>query len=200
VAEDDEEPAPLSDRLDDWLGGDHRKTMCGLVETFGPQSFAVVFVILMALPALPLPTAGVTHVLEVATLLLALELVVGRRDVWLPKRLQDRELKGVTGPRFRSALMKRVRWFERFARPRLGHLFDLRLTSIAYGLVVALFTVVAFFAPPFSGLDTLPSLGVVVLSLGVLFRDVVLAGIGLGIGAAGIALVVGLGHVITRLI
>jgi hypothetical protein len=200
VAEDDEEPAPLSDRLDDWLGGEHRKTMCDLVETFGPQSFAVLFVILMALPALPLPTAGVTHVLEIATLLLALELVVGRREVWLPKRLQERELKGLTGPRFRTALLKRIRWFERFARPRLGHLFDLRLTSIAYGLVVAALTIVAFFAPPFSGLDTLPSLGVVVLSLGVLFRDVVVSAAGLVIGAGGIALVVGLGHVITRLL
>jgi hypothetical protein len=29
----------------------------------------------------------------------------------------------------------------------------------------------AFFAPPFTGLDTLPALGVVLLSLGVLLKD-----------------------------
>jgi hypothetical protein len=120
--------------------------------------------------------------------------------VWLPKRLQERELKGVTGPRFRTALTKRVRWFERFARPRLAHLFDLRFTSVAYGLLVTVLTAVAFFAPPFSGLDTLPSLGVVVLSLGVLFRDVVISTVGLVIGAAGITLVIGLGHAVTRLL
>jgi hypothetical protein len=48
-------------------------------------------------------------------------------------------------------------------------------------------------------LDTLPSLGVVVLSLGVLLGDIVIAGIGIGIGAAGLALVIGLGNAITKL-
>jgi hypothetical protein len=190
----------LSERLDDWLGGDQRKTLCTLVDAFGPQSFAVLFVLLMALPALPLPTGGVTHVLEIATMLLALELVAGRREVWIPKRWEERELKGLTGPRFRAAFVKRVRWFERYARPRLGQLLELRVTSIGYGLVVLALAIVAFIAPPFSGLDTLPSLGVVVLSLGVLFRDVVIAALGLLIGAVGVGLVVGLGHAALRLL
>jgi hypothetical protein len=51
----------------------------------------------------------------------------------------------------------------------------------------------AFLAPPFSGLDTLPALGVVVLALGVLLEDFVLAAAGLLIGAVGAVLVIGLG-------
>ncbi len=43
----------------------------------------------------------------------------------------------------------------------------------------------AFVAPPFTGLDTLPSLGVVLISLGVLLDDALLALIGLVVGAVG---------------
>jgi hypothetical protein len=51
----------------------------------------------------------------------------------------------------------------------------------------------AFFAPPFTGLDTLPSLGVVLLSLGVLLEDFVVV-LGLVVGATGIVLTVVVGH------
>ena len=45
----------VSDELEQWLAGDQPKTLGSIVELFGPRSFAAVFVLLMALPALPLP-------------------------------------------------------------------------------------------------------------------------------------------------
>ncbi len=42
------------------------------------------------------------------------------------------------------------------------------------------------FAPPFSGLDTPPSLGVVLLSLGVLLEDFLVVVVAVAIGAAGV--------------
>src|SRR5215210_1204948 len=120
--------AKLSAQLEGWLGSGQRKTIGGLVETFGPQSFAIAFVVLMAFPALPLPTGGISHVLEIVTMLLAIELALGRTDIWLPKRWEGKELKGVSGRRFRAGVVKRVRWFERFSRPRAAGLFDHPLT------------------------------------------------------------------------
>jgi hypothetical protein len=185
--------------LEEWLESDRRKTIGDLVDTFGPRSFAILFIVLMALPALPLPTGAVSHALEVVTMLLALELIIGRTEVWIPKRFHDRELKGLTNPKFQSTLLKRLRWFEKFSRPRMAGLLENRLTGVVFGAAVFGFTLTAFLAPPFSGLDTLPSLGVVVLSLGVLLGDIVVAGVGIGIGAVGVALVVGLGNAITKL-
>jgi hypothetical protein len=193
-----EEPT-LSDRLEAWLTSDHPKTVGDLIDTFDAQAFALLFVVLMAFPALPLPTGGISHVLEVLSMLLALELVAGRREVWVPNRMRGRELKGITGPRFSAALLKRIRWFERFSRPRLSHLLELRVARMGIGVLLFAFTLTAFLSPPFSGLDTLPSLGVVVLALGVLFEDVVIAAIGTGLGALGMVLVIGLGSVIVRL-
>jgi hypothetical protein len=130
-----------------------------------------VFVLLMALPALPLPTGGATHVFEVVTMLVALQLVVGRRCIWLPARWQRLQLAGPTRQRLLNVLLRRIRWLERFSRPRATSLFDHRATTSAFGLLVFALTLSAFLAPPFSGLDTLPSLGVVVIGLGVLNRD-----------------------------
>jgi hypothetical protein len=193
------EAAALSERLAAWLDADEPKTIAGLCERFGPQSFAIVFVVLLALSALPIPTGGVTHVLDVVAMLLALELVAGRSEIWVPRRWRSTELRVLTSTKGSNALLKRIRWFERFSRPRLSAVLASPVAPRAYGLLVLLLTAVAFLAPPFTGLDTLPALGVVVLSLGVLLTDALLAGIGVAIGAAGVALVIGLGHAITRL-
>jgi hypothetical protein len=188
----------LSDRLEGWLNGDQPKTLGNLIELFGEKSFAILFVLLMALPALPLPTGGVTHVFEVIVALLALELIVGRRLIWLPERFKRRELGPAATKRFSDVLLKRIRWLERHSRPRLGFLLDHRLSGVAYGFVVLVLTVGAFVAPPFSGLDTLPSLGVVLLSLGVLLEDALLGLIGFAIGVVGVLLVVVLGAAVAR--
>jgi hypothetical protein len=59
--------------------------------------------------------------------------------------------------------------------------------------VVLVFSLGAFLAPPFTGLDTLPALGVVIISLGVLLEDVRLGIAGTVIGALGIVLAIVLG-------
>ena len=157
-----------------------------------------MFVLLLAVPALPLPTGGATHVFEVIAMLIALQLIAGRRHFWLPARWLRREIAGASGGRLPNALLKLIRWFERFSRPRLGVLLRQRPSRAVFGAIVLAFSVTAFVAPPFSGLDTLPALGVVVLSLGVLLEDVVLAAVGVVIGALGAVLVIGLGSIVVR--
>jgi hypothetical protein len=164
-----------------------------LIEIVEEKSFAILFVLLLGVPALPLPTGGATHVFEIVAVLLALELVAGREEVWLPQRWRKLELAGETQQRFIAALLRMIRWLERFSRPRLRFLFNHRLSNIVFGLLVIGGSVGAFIAPPFTGLDTLPSLGVVLLSLGVLLEDVVVVVVALVVGVAGIVLEVVLG-------
>src|SRR4051812_42373114 len=122
----------VSDELEHWLGGDQPKTLGNIVELFGPRSFALIFVLLMALPALP----------------------------------------------------------------RASRLFEHRVTRSVFGALVFGLTLSAFLAPPFSGLDTLPSLGVVVIGLGVLLRDLVLALLGVLLGAIGVATILAIGNLV----
>ena len=186
----------VSDQLEQWFLGDQPRTLGNLVDLFGEKSFAVVFVVLMAVPALPLPTGGVTHVFEAITMLLALELIVGRRTIWLPRRWKRQDLAGASSDRFANALLKRIRWLEHFSHPRLRMLVVHPLSGVMFGITVFALSLVAFVAPPFSGLDTLPALGVVVVSLGVLLEDFLMTAVGVVIGAIGALLVFFLGSLV----
>lgn len=179
-------PMRVSDELQAWLEGDGEKRIGALVEVFGQRAFALLFVILMGVPALPLPTGGATHVLEAITVLLAAELVAGRDGIWLPRRWCAREVD--TGGRFIRALLRTIRRVERHSKPRLTFLFDHRLSNVAFGLFVGAGATAAFLAPPFTGLDTLPALGVVLVSLGVLLEDFAFVAAGVVVTAAGVVL------------
>jgi hypothetical protein len=188
------ETAPrLSDELERWLDSDGDKTIGTLVDTFADRSFAILFVLLLGVPALPLPTGGATHVFEIIAALLALQLIVGRTQVWLPERWRGLELAGPRQQKFIGGLMKLIRRLEHISRPRLAFLLHHRVSASAFGLLVIGGTVGAFFAPPFTGLDTLPALGVVLLSLGVLLGDALVAIVGVAIGSGGVVLEIVLG-------
>jgi hypothetical protein len=191
-------PVRVSDELGYWLRGDQPKTLGSLIDVFGERSFAIVFVLLMAVPALPLPTGGVTHVFEVITMLLALELIVGRRTIWLPARWRGLQIGGESKEKFIDALLRRIRSLERISRPRGRWQFGHRLSGSLFGLAVLGLALTAFLAPPFSGLDTLPSIGLVVLALGYLMTDIAVVAVGAVIGVAGVASVIFLGSIAVK--
>jgi hypothetical protein len=185
--------ASLSEALERWLQGASDKTVGSLIELFEEKSFAVLFVVLLAVPALPVPTGGVTHVFELIAMVLALQLVIGRDEIWLPARWRAQQLAGDRQQRFLAALTRLIRRLERISKPRLRFLFNHRASNIVFGLLVIAGSVAAFVAPPFSGLDTLPALAVVLLSVGVLLDDFAIVAAGLVVAVAGIALEVFLG-------
>jgi hypothetical protein len=187
------QPEPVSAQLERWLAGPGEKTLGGLIDVFESKSFALLFVLLLGVPALPLPTGGATHVFEVIAVLVALQLVAGRREIWLPARWRAIELAGGRRERFLGALLRMIRRLERISRPRLRILFRHRFHNRVFGALVVVGSLGAFLAPPFSGLDTLPALGVVVLSLSVLLEDALVTLLGLAAGAAGIVLEIVLG-------
>ena len=183
----------FSDELEEWLTSDGDKTIGTLVDTFRDKSFAILFVLLLGVPALPLPTGGATHVFEIIAVILALQLIVGRKKIWLPDRWRALELGGPRQQKFVTGLMKLIRRLERISRPRLRFLLDHPLGNQVFGLLVIGGSVGAFFAPPFTALDTLPALGVVLISLGVLLQDALVAIVGVVIGVVGVILEIVLG-------
>lgn len=194
-------PAPerVSDQIERWLASDGDKTLGGLIDVFQEKSFALIFILLLGVSALPLPTGGATHVFEIIAILVALQLVVGRDRIWLPERWCKVELgTGGGRTRFISKLMKVIRWIERFSHPRGRVLFDHRASNTVFGLLVIAGSLGAFLAPPFTGLDTLPSLGVVLLSLGVVLEDFAVVVLALLVGVGGVLLEIVLGRAAVR--
>jgi hypothetical protein len=189
----------VSDQIERWLDASDDHTVGALLNLFEEKGFALLFIVLLGVSALPLPTGGATHVFDVIAVLVAAQLVAGRDKISMPKRWCKVPLAGSKQQRFLNALLKLLRFLERSSRPRLRMLFDHRASNIAFGLTVVTFTAGAFLAVPFSGLDTLPALGVVLVSVGVLLEDFAIVSVGWFVGVAGIALEIALGGAVMAL-
>jgi hypothetical protein len=191
---------PFSEQLESWLESDEPKTVGTLTDLVDEKSFAVVLLMLLFIPALPAPTGGVTHVFELIAALVALQMIIGRQQLWLPKWVVRRELSAARTDKAIRFIVRRIRWFERFTRPRGARLLGTRPAVSVLGVIALVFIVGAFVAPPFSGLDTLPALGVVIISLGIIFDDALIVGAGCLVGVAGIALEIALGAALWRVL
>ncbi len=182
----------FSTQLETWLNSQQPKTIATLSEVIKEKSFAIVFLILMTVPALPLPTGGITHFFEAITMLLSLEMIAGYQSIWLPEKWQHLQLSQNIQSKTLPFLIQKIRWCEKHSRPRLSVLMNHRYFMRLIGLVIFLLALVAFLAPPFSGLDTLPALGAVGIALAIILEDAVIGALSFIVGAAGTALVVGL--------
>lgn len=133
---------------------------------------------LLTLPVL-LPTPpGVSMLLALPLLMAAPQIIVGRRELWIPRALAERTIK-------REALAKLVRRvlppltrLERLVRPRLQILTG-RVGASLVGVAATVIAIVLVLPLPAANL--VPSLALVLFALGLSRRDglFVLAGYGL---------------------
>lgn len=190
----------FSNDLQQWLKSSRPKTLASLIEVFDERSFAIVILILMIIPALPLPTGGITHIFEVIVALLALEMIAGLKAISLPRRWQTMKLGSIMEKRAIPVIIKRIRWFEDRSGQRWRHIYNWPLVSRLIGSIILVFTAAAFFSPPFTGLDTLPSMGVVIICLGLILNDALFLAAGVLVGSVGTALVIGLSAVVINFV
>src|SRR5687767_14599763 len=175
----------FTDQLERWLRADGTKTLGSLGDVFAERSFAVTILLLMFVPALPLPTGGISHVFEGIAIVVAAQMVLGRRTLWLPARWKRRELGPITTDKAIPFMLRWVRRFERFSKPRGTWFFRSRWSTPILGLLLAGLAATAAIAPPFSGLDTLPAMGAVAIALSIILQDVVVLAVGVAIGTGG---------------
>ena len=190
---EDQSEQPFSDELASWLHGDAPKSLGSMAEAFGEKSFAVVIMLLLFPSALPLPTGGITDIFAVVAALLAVEMILGAKSIWLPKRLRNREVsQSITG-RAIPFIVKRIKWFEKRSRPRL------RVGFRSGGSRANSRRVVADVRGGHDHRATvlrprhLARVGGVAIALSIILEDIVVLGIGTLIGTGGIVLIVTLG-------
>jgi hypothetical protein len=184
---------PFSIELEHWLKSPGPKTLASLDKVFAEKSFAVIFTILLAVAALPVPTGGLTHLFGFLSALTALQVVAGRRNLWIPKRWRELRLGPTAQQKFIPTLIRFIRWLERYSRPRMIGLLGSAPVVRFYGIAVMTFSAAVTVTPPFSGLDTLPAMGVVLMSLAIILEDSILFLVGLVVGTVGVSLMIFLG-------
>ena len=181
----------LSEELQSFLENPNIKnTLQNLLDTLESKSFGLVLFVLMLPAALPIPTFGITHILEAVAVLVALQMILLRPTIWLPKKVLTTEVAWMSDIKFVTGLKAFVQKIEKFAKPRFSFLVLSKGGKILTGIVSLIFAVIAFIAPLATGLDTLPAIGVVLIGLALVFEDGVLWILGILVGIIGMALVI----------
>jgi hypothetical protein len=142
----------------------------------------------MSPSAMPIPTGGVTTILEIISALVCLQLIFGRRELWLPKKWQKMHVPKSIITKVLPLIIKILKKSEKISNLRLSNIVNKTYFKSLLGLLLLIFTAGSFFAPPFSGLDTLPAMGAVALCFVILLEDVIFLPIGLILGGSGILL------------
>lgn len=191
------DPIDFSIEFENWYKKNQTKTVGDLLNFFEERSFAVLFLIFMFIPSLPIPTGGITtFVLIPGTIIGSLQMIFGRRALWLPHKIKKIPLKSSFLKKAIPFMMRRIRWLEKFSRPRFSYLFDTIIFRTIIGITVLALAIAVQIAPPFSFLDTLPSLGIVLIALSVILGDIAFYFIGVLVGVLGVGLIVTLASAI----
>ncbi|MCB1563104.1 MAG: exopolysaccharide biosynthesis protein [Alphaproteobacteria bacterium] len=144
-------------------------TIGDILEALHERGFGFIL-LLFALPmALPIPVPpGINILLATPLLILTAQQALGRHTIWMPERLKRKaisrnKLCGVIDSAL--PLLKRI---EALTRPRLGFITDGLFSNLIgiLGLIMALTVCI-----PLPLTNTVPSMGIALMALGVIMRD-----------------------------
>jgi hypothetical protein len=165
-----------------------RVSIRDVVEALGDRSFAPVMILLAVPNALPF-IPGSSTVLGLLLMLVAVQLLVGWRRVWLPERLNrwsfDREAFG----RLVGKVTPWLTRFERMARPRFWP-ETYRLAERLAGAVAIVLSLMIMLPIPFA--NGVPAIAICLLALGISERDGLWLGAGVLVGCVAAGIVAGL--------
>ncbi len=170
---------PTSQVLVQAVQGDSAKvSVRGIIDALDARSFGLA-VLLFALPSVvPMPP-GVPTVVGIILLIVAAQMVVGRRELWLPRILADREFDRRSLVKAFEGLAPKLGILEKVMKPRLLFMTG-RVGSILIGVIVLIMAVVLILPLPPGG-NFPPALACAVLGLGLTQRDGLTVLIGLAV-------------------
>jgi len=147
-------------------------TLAKIRDLIGNDGLMVLTAFLTIIFLVPVSIPGVSTVFGGAILLISITRLLGR-SLWLPKKLEERE---VSADKLRAAFERGLRWFkrlERISRPRrmawlTGRGF-IGVINNAGMILGALLLMAPFGLIPFS--NTLPAVAILFFAIGFLQRD-----------------------------
>ncbi|WP_029085752.1 exopolysaccharide biosynthesis protein [Brevundimonas aveniformis] len=125
-----------------------------------------ILILILSIPCLVPALYGVPQAIGIPILLLAGQLLIGMKEPWLPTRLLTRRCPQAWLDRMADFAEKRMGWFERLSRPRLQ--------ALSTGLgerFAALFMIIATITIVLPLVNTVPSVALAMLAVGLIQRD-----------------------------
>jgi hypothetical protein len=149
-------------------GEGERVTVGEILDALDARAFGLV-TLLFSLPSIvPMPP-GVPTVVGIALLIVSVQMVIGRHELWLPGFLSKRSFsrKALVGAF--EKLAPRLEAVEKIAKPRLLFMTG-KIGTIAIGLIV-LFMALVLILPLPPGGNFPPALACAILGMGLAERD-----------------------------
>ncbi len=144
----------------------------------GLPAVMLVPTLLMLMPFGLFP--GSNALIGVIMAFVAAHIALGRRQLWLPERLQRARMSGRLVRKGLARLLPLARWLDAHTGRRLALLAEGRVAHHLAGVIMTLLSLVAVVAGLIPGIPTLVSLVVLLLALGLLLRDGVVLAVGYG--------------------
>jgi hypothetical protein len=144
--------------------GEDGVKVSGIVDRLDERAFGLL-ILLLTIPCL-VPGLPGAQVIAVGIFLLALQVVVGRREPWLPGWFLRAHVRKSWLSAIAGFADKRLRWTEQLARPRWRFL----ATGLGERLA-ALIMALAALTVMLPITNTIPSIALTLLSLGLIQRD-----------------------------
>jgi len=177
----------ISDILDELNGSlnGERTSLAHILDIFHERGFGAILFILALPAALPVPAVGYGTILAIPLIFLTAQQALGARALWLPRRLKQKTIASAALKTTIAKAQPFIAWLEIVIRPRLGSITQGVFSNIIglAGLIMALSVLI-----PLPLTNTVPSLGIALMALGVLMRDGLAVLAGMVIGLAWIAL------------
>ena len=162
------------------MSGPEGMTLREIRDELDERGFGLMILIL-AIPCLVPALYGVPQIVGIPILLLAGQMLAGRIEPWLPEAVLKRRVSKAWLDRMADFATKRMGWFERLSRPRLT------LFTVGWAeRVVALFMILATVTIVLPMTNTVPSVALTLMAVGLIQRDglFVLAGAAVATGWA----------------
>lgn len=135
----------------------------------GERIFGFLFVVLALPSALPLPAPGYSTPFGILLLILAVQLIFGRKRPWLPPRMVNSSIKRETAQKFVKAGIPWLRRLEAITKPRLSYICTSLPGRVILGCAIALMATSMII--PIPGTNTLPAMGIFVTGVGLVEDD-----------------------------
>lgn len=161
-----------------------------IVAALGRRGYGLS-ILIFALPScLPMPP-GIPTVTGLALIVIALQLILGGRRLWLPGPLARRTIGRDDLARVVDRALPYVEKLERYTRPRFAGATE-RVGQLLIGLLLLILGILLVLPIPFVG-NIPPAIAAVIIAVGLSERDGVMVVIGLfaGLVAAIVATVAG---------
>ncbi len=136
-----------------------------ILDRLDERAFGIVILIL-AIPCLVPALYGVPQIVGIPIVLLAGQMLLGRREPWLPASWLRRRISREWLGRMADFADKRMRWIERLSKPRLR-----LMTSGAGERFAALMMILATLTIILPMTNSVPSLGLTLIAAGLIERD-----------------------------